>query len=454
MIRTLIGAFALSLAASALFAQGVPEGVSVRRGTIRQTVKITGKFAPADPAEMKLDLKRYGGALEMEMVAPHGSWVNEGDILARFKRKAYTEELEKRTRAMEAAEMAHRHYLAGAEMKRAESAERMATTVRNAARAEKRLKGWLEHEKAFRKERERLSKQSRKHSMENAREELSQLEKMYGDDELVDETEDIVLKRTRRSYASRQASLDLSERQRKYNKEWYEAEGEEDRVLRTASTLAALERTKRQAAMAAEKAALDLASKNRAIEKARTEFAEFKADGEMMVVRAPIGGLLVHNGGTFKMGSKIRNRQVFAQVVKPGALLLKGSIGEGDILLVRTGSTCTVKPKAMKEREIAGELDVDYLPTAKGAFPATIRLKDVPKALRPGMSGSASIVIAEVKDALMVPGSAVRNGKVKLVIEGGESAWREVTTGITDGKNIEIKSGIVEGDVVDPKPAD
>ena len=277
---------------------------------------------------------------------------------------------------------------------------------------------------------------------------------MYGDDELVDETEDIVLKRTRRSYASRQASLDLSERQRKYNKEWYEADGEEDRVLRTEATLASLERAKRRAAMAAEKAKLDLASKIRAVEKARTEFAEFKADGEMLIVRAPIGGLLVHKGGSFKVGSKIRNRQVFLQVVKPGALMLKGSVGEGDILQVRTGSTCTVKPTAMKDREIAGQLEVDYLPSAKGAFAASIRLKAVPKALRPGMSGSASIVVAEVKDALLVPKSAVVAGKVKVVVEGGESAWKEVTTGITDGKNIEIKSGIVEGDVVDPKPAD
>ena len=70
------------------------------------------------------------------------------------------------------------------------------------------------------------------------------------------------------------------------------------------------------------------------------------------------------------------------------------------------------------------------------------------------MSGSATIVVSEVKDALLVPKSAVFAGKVKLVVEGAEPAWRDVTTGITDGKNIEIKSGLVEGDVVDPKPTD
>jgi multidrug efflux pump subunit AcrA (membrane-fusion protein) len=438
---------ALLILASAVCAQGV----EAQKGTLRVTVSFDGKFAPADPAKLKLDTKQYKGPFEVEMIAEHGVWVNEGDIVARLKREAYDEQLKSRTMSMERAEMDHRHYLAGAKFKAEKSARSLARAERDSKRANKKLKGFREFEKAFREERERQSKQARAYGMENQKDELTQLEKMYAEDELVDATEEIVLKRARRRFAQSLAREDLSNQQRKYNKEWYEHWSEENYVTDAESKAAALEVARASAAMAEEKAKLDLAKRVHDLEKARESFADFKADAQKLSLRASFRGLLMHSGGKWEKGSQLRQNQTVATLMKPGAMSLNGSVKEADILRVQPGLAVSVAPAAMKDKTVLGRLKLDYLPSAKGAFKATVEFDALPTGLRPGMSGKAEIVIEEVRDAVLIPKSAVKDGKVK-VFNGEASEWRDVVTGPTDGKQIVIRDGVSAGEKVDPAP--
>ncbi|MHC4938106.1 MAG: efflux RND transporter periplasmic adaptor subunit [Planctomycetota bacterium] len=438
---------ALLILASAVCAQGV----EAKKGTLRVTVALDGKFAPADPAKLKLDTKQYKGPFEVESVVEHGSPVNEGDIIARFKRKEYDEQLKSRTMGMERMEMEHRHYLEQERFKAAKTARSLARTEREYKRAAKKLKGFRDFEKAFRDERERQSKQSREYGMENQKDELTQLEKMYAEDELVDATEEIVLKRARRRYAQALARNELGEQQRKYNKEWYEHWTEENYVSDVESKQAALEAARASAAMAEEKAKMDLAKRVYDLERARESFEKFKADAEKLVLRAPYGGLVLHSGGEHEKGSQLRQNQTVATVMKQGALNLVGSVKESDIMRVRSGLAASVKPTAMKDKELVGRLKVEYLPSAKGSFKATIEFEALPTGLRPGMSGKCEIIIEEVREAVLVPRSAVKDGKVK-VFNGEASEWREVVTGPDDGKMIVIRDGVQAGEKVDPAP--
>ncbi|MHC4449710.1 MAG: efflux RND transporter periplasmic adaptor subunit [Planctomycetota bacterium] len=438
---------ALLILASAVCAQGV----EAQKGTLRVTVSFDGKFAPADPAKLKLDTKQYKGPFEVEMITENGSWVNEGDIIARIKRKGYDEQLKSRTMGMERAEMDHRHYLASAKQKAQKTARSLARAERDNKRSQKKLKGFREFEKSFREERERQSKQSREYGMENQKDELTQLEKMYAEDELVDATEEIVLKRARRRYAQSLARTELSEQQRKYNKEWYEHWTEENFVYDAESKAASLASARASAEMAEEKAKLDLAKRAYDLERARESFEKFKADGEKLTLRAPYAGLLLHSGGKWEKGAQFRQNQTVATVMKANAMSLGGSIKEADIMRVQSGLAVSVAPAAMKDKALLGRLKVDYLPSGKGAFKATVEFDTLPTGLRPGMSGKAEIVIEEVRDAVLIPKSAVKDGKVK-VFNGEASEWRDVVTGPTDGKQIVIRDGVSAGEKVDPAP--
>lgn len=97
-------------------------------------------------------------------------------------------------------------------------------------------------------------------------------------------------------------------------------------------------------------------------------------------------------------------------------------------------------------------------------YPVTVRIDNAPDGLLPGMNVDATIVVEESKDALTVPVAAVQRGSTVYVKDdsakntdgvmvGGTvlpDGWREaeVETGLSDDNNIEITSGLSEGDVV------
>jgi len=77
--------------------------------------------------------------------------------------------------------------------------------------------------------------------------------------------------------------------------------------------------------------------------------------------------------------------------------------------------------------------------------------KDISSILRSGMSATIEVIAEEKKDVLVLPVNAViDNGKEKYVLskEEGKIVKKIVETGISNGKNVEIISGLNEGDIV------
>jgi len=438
---------ALLLLATAAAAQGV----AAERGTLRVAVALDGRFEPADPARLALDTEQYKGPFELVSVVEHGTWVNEGDIVARFRRDAYEEQLKDREMGLQRAEMAHRHYLASQRLEKQKTERGLARAEREAQRAQKRLRGFREYEKAFRDERERQAKQAREYGMENQKDELQQLKKMYSEDELVDATEEIVLKRAERRYAQAVAREELAERDRVYRKEWYEHWTEEDYVSDVEAKQAALEAAREKAAMDEESDKLELARRVVELEKARRSLEEFRADGEKLTLRSPYRGLFMHEGGPWEAGQEFRPGTRVGNVMAPGAMEFVGAVKEEDILRVQPGLAVSVDPAAFPGKSVLGRLKLDFLPTGKAQFRATVSFDEVPTGLRPGMTGKGEIILEEARDAILVPASAVKDGKV-FVLEGEQGAWRDVVVGPTDGKKTVIRDGLQAGEKVDPQP--
>jgi len=455
--RTAVGLLAL---ASILLAQAQPKTVAASKGTLRVAIDVKGRFRPADPAKLKLDCEKYGGPFKIEMITPSGSWVNAGDIVARLDRKAYAEALVEQTAAMERAEMDMKHYLAKLGMEKERRAEGLARSVRDHKRAAKKLKGYREFEKEFSEESERLTAQSREHGMERSKDELTQLEKMYSEDELVDATEEIVLKRQRRGYARSLASYDLWKRRTAYNKEWYFAWREQDFVSSAESKATALRQAKANAEMAEARSAADLKKRERDMDKKREAFQKFQADGEKLTLRASVAGLFLHgeSGVTVKYekDGQLRNKTVVGRIMKAGALEVVGEIREADILRVGAGIACEVKPAAAADQTLTGTLKVGYLPQKSGGYEAIVTMGELPTGIRPGMTGAVSVVLKEVRDAVLVPKSAVHkaDGQTFVNVWADTTTRRDVVTGEDDGKQIVIREGLEEGEsVVVPAPA-
>jgi multidrug efflux pump subunit AcrA (membrane-fusion protein) len=86
-------------------------------------------------------------------------------------------------------------------------------------------------------------------------------------------------------------------------------------------------------------------------------------------------------------------------------------------------------------------------------FAVTIELEASDAPLRGGLSATADIMVASVKNALLVPVSAVLStpaGNVVSVIDPatGQAERRQVTIGIQNLQYAEVLSGLKEGDKV------
>jgi multidrug resistance efflux pump len=436
-----------------------PSTVPAWKGTIRKTLERDGTFVPAEANELKLDLEGYRGELTIVDVLPHGSFVNEGDIVVRLDTTAIDQKLEEEAMALERADMALRHAQEGARLRAEADAEGLARAETGSNRAAKRLRGYREYEKRFNEENERLSIQQREYGLENRKDELDQLEKMYEEDELVDATEEIVLKRARRDYAQSQALRDLSEQRRVYDKDWYEAWREEDLIVDAENKARELDRVRKQQAMAREKGDSELLEKRYQLEQQKKKVEELKRDKERMTVRSPRRGILLHGTaedapwGRLEKGGQLKNRTTFATVADPRKLKVATTIAEADVLKLKSGTAVEVTPVAAEDLKMVGRLEVEYLPQKGNVYKATVLLGQADLRVRPGFSCKAVVVLEEERDAVLVPKTALiqRDGATVVrcaKVQGGPFEERPVVTGICDGKNVVIREGVTPGEIV------
>lgn len=138
-------------------------------------------------------------------------------------------------------------------------------------------------------------------------------------------------------------------------------------------------------------------------------------------------------------------------------------------------------PLAVGKSQTSGGLSTNINVQEAKEFKVVIQLKDVPKeiqeSLRPGMSATATITTKTAEDLIAVPLQAVIEkkpdaspsptiqGDVQMpaekpkaikgvyVLEGNKAKFVEVTTGITGESDIQILTGLSEGQEVITGPS-
>ncbi len=84
-------------------------------------------------------------------------------------------------------------------------------------------------------------------------------------------------------------------------------------------------------------------------------------------------------------------------------------------------------------------------------YPVTLAVTNADKAIKPGMTANASIVVDQRNDVLTVPLRAIHtqgNQKFVTVQTNGKLVQQPVTTGLSNDQAVEITKGLQQGDVV------
>ncbi len=172
------------------------------------------------------------------------------------------------------------------------------------------------------------------------------------------------------------------------------------------------------------------------------------------VIQAPRDGVLLDLLVT--AGDVVNRSQPVAVLYTRDDLEVIANVDELDLVNVNPGAAASVRLDAYPSEEITGEV----VATAPGAreqggatiFATTISL-EIPEALdiRPGMNADVTIVTDARNDTLLIPQQAIRTVGERVfvtVVGNGEEQEREVLLGYRSGGDVEVVSGLSEGDRV------
>lgn len=441
----------------------------------RVEARLEGTFESPVMAEVRLETKR-GGQFTVEKAVPHGTRVGKGDPVVTVETEKFDDDIADQELAGRLADIAHD--LLEKELKLVEKATplwlEMARTSRR--RLTEDLARYEEKEKALAKDLNDVSLEFAEFSRENAEEELEQLEKMYKQDDLTEETEEIVLKRARfqariarfsallsRDRHDRMATLDLPRRLD---------------MLRRSSEFSALELEQAEAELPQALARMRLSVEKSAADRrqATRRLAEAKALRRLLPVTAPIDGTVYygrfHQGRwvdadnaaqQLRPGGQYDTRQVLLTVVAPGRLTVRAGVPEKDLSRVPVNADARIVPKAFPEAACPARVrSVSAVPVAAGKFEALLDLaEDLPRVVA-GMEAEVRVTADQRPEVLAVPRKAVftddfDGGRRHVLVFSGvgkEPMKRVVAVGRSNDDLTEITAGLSVGEeILLEKPA-
>ena len=173
-------------------------------------------------------------------------------------------------------------------------------------------------------------------------------------------------------------------------------------------------------------------------------------------ITSPIDGI-VTNIDVPVAGVNITPTTAYFTVADPNNLVFEAEIDEVDIGLINPGQTAELILDAFTDQSIALTVDsIDFSASADSSgstiFIAKFKLTNNYSSLmyRLGMNGEVFITVSEKQAVLTIPIEALiedEDKKVK-VVENNKVIEKTVTTGIFSDDNIEITSGLSEGDTI------
>ena len=223
---------------------------------------------------------------------------------------------------------------------------------------------------------------------------------------------------------------------------------------------------------------------------ARAQLEKDRANLSYSVIRSPVSGVVVDRevdvGQT--VAASLQTPTLFKIAQDLSKMQIDSSFAEADIGGIRVGQSVRFTVDAFMDRHFKGEVkQIRLNPTTVSnvvTYDVVVNVDNPGQILLPGMTAYVNIVIAERKDALLVPNSALRykpsnsamlsqtrpqssgggnrpaagqgnknkrdtfSGRV-YVLANGKLKAIDVTLGITDNRNTEIVGGDLKpGDLV------
>ena len=451
----------------------------VEKKPFKATVALDGVFLPNKVHALKIDPKTWADFTIKELVG-QGDPVKKGEPVVGLDTKAIDRQLADDTDATSLRKMA----LGAGELDLANLEKttpwQLETTERAYERAKDDHEYFVEVGRPLQEESTKRSLQSAERYLESATEELNQLLKMYKEDDLTEETEEIILKRQRYAVESaefRLKSVKLSTK-RSLEVTIPRSAIDQEQALKDAEILWKTARENLPTALQQKR--LEIKKLQLADKRADEKSTELKADRAQMDLQASADGRIYHgeirNGRWnaaaaakfMKVGGKIPPRVIFASLIPADVpMQLSAFVDETAIAKLKKGQKGYVAPVSSPRSRLSVELaEVADHPAVDGKYHVVLKVSAGPDGLHlvPGMKGKVKITTGDEGDRLAIPANALHeeaDGSYSVKVKGEDAKENKVAVAVGTESNgkIVVLSGLEEGQVLitpdapAPKPA-
>lgn len=195
------------------------------------------------------------------------------------------------------------------------------------------------------------------------------------------------------------------------------------------------------------------------LEVVRNGVSRSNASESSTLIRSTVTGLIldvpVKVGNSVILSNTFNDGTTIATVANMNDLIFRGNIDETEVGRLNTGMSMKITIGALQNLKFDARLEyispkaTDQNGANQFEIKAAVNLPTSGEQIRSGYSANAEIVLAEARHVMSVPESAIEfegdNTFVYIVKGTGKDKTyecRKVVTGLSDGLNIEIKSGL------------
>lgn len=197
---------------------------------------------------------------------------------------------------------------------------------------------------------------------------------------------------------------------------------------------------------------LSVTQQELALEKSLSKLADYS-------IRAPFDGIVT--GLDIDSGDTISQTSVIASVITK-QMKADITLNEVDAVKIHVGDRVNIEFNALPGTVVNGRVvKVDTIGTVSQgvvSYGAEILFDEQKEEFRPGMSVTATIIVAEKKNVLLVPNEALSSKNDQTIVsvvsqntqttENIRGQKREIVTGMTNDVMTEVSSGVQEGEQI------
>ena len=455
------GAMALSLS------NALAEEYTIELGELEHVIKVKATAMPAKVLPIKISPQAWKD-YKINSFVTHGTTVKKGDTLIEIDTEVLDEKIIESTQSL----VKEKLMLEQAELKLTDfklmTEESLAEAKLKYNRFEEDYKRYIEVVKPVQISEAEYGVTRATQSLSYSQEELDQLLKMYEEDGLTEETEEIILQRVKNSIIANQRGLDRAKRNEKHEKEVQVLRADADWQTKSNKEKRTLEYAQKTLPLKLKTKELEVEQMERDLAKSEKALNKLKSDRALMNIVSPADGVIYY--GEFKdgkwnaevakkairVGGKISAEVVLMSVVPEDSKLIfsaffsekqKAQLGESD-----TGSL-RLETQNWKSTPVKVKLASEVPLLSQNWIVSFIPDEDLAANVIIGSKAEVSIPTMDADDILSVPKKAVKvhgDGTFSVSIKMADDEPKETVIGIgrESGDKLEVLSGLENGQVI------